>query len=273
MNKPRLSIIIPTYNSAKTIEGTLNSIVSQQAAAIECMIIDGRSHDDTIDIVKKMARNHPFIQYVSEADKGIYDAMNKGIERTTGDYLYFMGSDDVFYNAHVLKSVFAEPAFGTVDLIYGDVLFKHSGVRHGEEKTYLKLIRDLDNIPHQSIFYARGIFNNVGTYDLKYSLYADYDLNIKCFRNEVLTKKYIGNVICIFNEKGASHYRRSQDRFITYVHELYVKSHEDPVALYDTLKYTEARILQLLESRDYRLGKMLGDGVRKIKGIAKRLGL
>ncbi len=267
MNTLQLSVIIPTYNSEKTIAETLKSIVEQNAKGIECLIIDGVSADKTIDIVKTYVDKHSFIKYISEPDNGIYDAMNKGIALAKGSYLYFMGSDDVFYSKDILHNLFSLDCFNTTDLIYGDVLFKYNKMKVGEEKTYLKLIKNLENICHQSIFYSRHIFEKLGQYDLNYPIYADFNMNIRCFRDATITKKYIDTVICIFNEKGASHFQRSKDNYIIDLHEEYVKTYEDPVAMYDTLKQLETRVGELMNSKEYLLGKKIGDFIRKIKGM------
>lgn len=267
MNILQLSIIIPTYNSEKTIAETLESIVEQDVRSIECLIIDGNSSDKTIDIVKTYVDKHCFIKYISEPDKGIYDAMNKGIALAKGNYLYFMGSDDVFYSKNILHNLFLLDCFNTTDLIYGNVLFKYNQMKVGEEKTYLKLIKNLENICHQSIFYSRHIFEKLGNYNLNYPIYADFNMNIRCFRDDFISKKYIDTVICIFNEKGISHFQRSKDRYITALHEEYVQNYEDPVAMYDTVKQLETRIVELMNSKEYLLGKKFGDVFRRLKGL------
>ncbi len=270
MNAPQLSIIIPAYNSAKTIEETLNSVIEQNVENIECLVIDGSSTDGTVAILEKYSIQFPFIKYISETDKGIYDAMNKGIALAKGNYLYFMGSDDVFYNNSVLSDLFAHPYFNTIDFIYADVLFKYNRFRVGEEKTYLKLIKNQDNICHQAIFYAKHIFEKLGNYNLNYPIYADFNLNIRCFRDDTITKKYLNTIICIFNEKGTSHFHRSKDTYFIELHEEYVQTYEDPVVMYDTLRKLETRVAELLNSKEYLLGKRIGDLLRKLKGIAKR---
>lgn len=269
MNTLQLTIIIPTYNSEKTIAETLESIVEQNVNGIECLIIDGNSTDKTVNIVKTYAIKYSFIKYISEPDNGIYDAMNKGIAIAKGNYLYFMGSDDVFYSKNTLSNLFSLDCFNKAHFIYGDVLFKYNKMKVGEEKTYLKLIKNLENICHQSIFYARHIFEKLGNYDLKYPIYADFNMNIRCFRDATITKKYIDTVICIFNEKGASHFQRNKDSYMIDLHEEYVSKHQDPVAMYDTLKQVEARVAELMNSKEYLLGKKLGDGIRKLKGFFK----
>lgn len=269
MNTIQLTIIIPAYNSEKTITETLESIVEQDVNGIECLIIDGNSSDTTITIVEQYVNKYSFIKHLSEPDKGIYDAMNKGIALAKGNYLYFMGSDDVFYSKDILHNLFSLDCFNATDFIYGDVLFKYNKMKVGEEKTYLKLIKNLENICHQSIFYSRHIFEKLGNYDLKYPIYADFNMNIKCFRDAAISKKYINTIICVFNEKGTSHFHRSKDTYFIELHEEYVKTYEDPVAMYDTLKQLEAKVAELMNSKEYVLGKKIGDVIRKLKGFFK----
>lgn len=269
MNIVKLTIIIPAYNSEKTISETLKSVVEQDVNEIECLIIDGNSTDRTINIVKDYVNKYSFIKYISETDKGIYDAMNKGIALANGSYLYFMGSDDVFYNKDILQNLFSLECFNITDFIYGNVLFKYNKMEVGEEKAYLKLIKSQENICHQSIFYSRRVFEKLGKYDLKYPIYSDFNMNIRCFRDATISKKYIDSVICIFNEKGTSHFHRSKDTYFIELHEEYVKNYEDPVAMYDTLKQLETRVAELMNSKEYLLGKKIGDVIRKLKGLFK----
>ena len=271
MEQKRLSIVIPTFNSAATISEALNSVAKQKVSGMECIVVDGKSTDRTVGILVEYARTYPFLRFISEPDSGIYDAMNKGIALAEGDYLFFLGSDDKLYDENVLNKIFAEPSFGKTDFIYGDVIFKHNRARVGEEKNYLKLMRNQENICHQSIFYSRRVFEKLGKYDLTYPIFADFHLNIRCFRDRELTKQYINSIICIFNEKGTSHYFRNSDPFLVEVHEEYVRNHLDPVATFDTARQLETRIVELMNSKDYLLGKKIGDGMRRMKGIVARI--
>ena len=263
----KLSIIIPTYNSADTLSKTLESIIEQNFLDIECWLIDGSSTDNTLNIIKEFNTKYKFIKYISEPDKGIYDSMNKGIALAKGDYLYFMGSDDTFQNSNTLNDFMLLDFIGNADFIYGDVVFKHSKIRYGEEKNYLKLIKNLENICHQSIFYSKNLFSKIGNYDLRFPLYADFNFNIKCFKDVSISKEYVNKVICIYNEKGASYSARYKDTYIEEVHKFYVSENEDVVALYDTVKFLEHTIADLYLSKNYIMGKKLGDFIRKVRSL------
>ena len=266
----KLSIIIPTYNSASTLSKTLESIIEQDFLDMECWLIDGVSTDNTLNLIKEFCKKHTFIKYISEPDSGIYDAMNKGIDLAKGDYLYFMGSDDTFYNFNLLNDLWLLDCFGKTDFIYGDVVFKHSKIRYGEEKNYLKLIKNLENVCHQSIFYSRKIFLKIGIYDLRFPIYADFNFNIKCFKDVDISKKYVEKVICTFNEKGTSYSARHKDNYLEQVHHLYVSENEDVVALYNTVKILEHNLISLYLSKEYIIGKKIGDWVRKIRSLIFR---
>jgi len=170
----------------------------------------------------------------------------------------------------VLSNLFSLPFYGTTDFIYGDVLFKHSRARVGEEKHYLKLMRNQENICHQSIFYSKHIFDKLGNYDLNYPIYADFHMNIRCFRDKGITKKYFDTIICIFNEKGTSYFYRNTDRYLIELHEEYVHQHVDPVAMYDTIRQLEGRLAELMNSKEYQLGKKIADRLRIAKAIFQK---
>src|SRR5215216_6167566 len=120
---PLLSIIIPTYNSEKTLSCCLQSVLNQTFKDFEILIIDGLSSDNTINVIK--GYNNSKIRVYSEKDKGIYDAMNKGIEKSAGEWLYFLGSDDQFFNEYVLEAIFQgnKDILKHSDYVYGNVIW------------------------------------------------------------------------------------------------------------------------------------------------------
>ena len=203
---PRLSIIIPTFNSAKTLSRCLDSVISQSFTDWEVLMMDGVSNDDTIKIASSYQDAR--IRICSEPDKGIYDAMNKGIDKAQGEWLYFLGSDDWLLNNCVLEEFFFTSKYSEYDVIYGDVESSLNCRHNGEWK--------LDNLwynrCHQAIFYKRTIFNKFGKYNLKYKVLADYDLNLKWFLCPSIQCKYIPMLIAHFSEGGTS-YKCKDDTF------------------------------------------------------------
>ncbi len=197
---PKISIIIVVFNGAKTIEKTLESVLGQTWRNLELIVVDGGSTDDTLEILKKI--ENPVLSWTSEPDKGIYDAMNKGLQKATGDWIYFLGADDEFYDRKVLSSVFEEAHFENIDFIYGNVksdAFK--GIYDGVFN-YNKLL--IKNISHQAIFYHKSIFLKNGNFNLKYKSHADWDFNLRCFEIKDIRIKYVDRIIAQFGEGGVS---------------------------------------------------------------------
>jgi len=117
----RISIVIAVYEAAGTIEDTISSITSQTYSDVEQIIIDGGSTDGTLDIINRHADRIAY--FVSEQDKGIYDAMNKGIRLATGDIIGVLNADDIYSNAHCLEIVADEFARSQADSVFGDLVY------------------------------------------------------------------------------------------------------------------------------------------------------
>lgn len=206
MNLPLISVIIPTYNSGNTIADCLNSVVQQTTSDYEILIIDNKSSDNTIDIAKSFTTIAD-IQIIVESDNGVYDAMNKGIEYSKGKWLYFLGSDDILYDKFVFEDVTKVLNTMEGDLFYGDVFFKNYGMLYGGESSARKLLLK-ENICHQAIFYNRDLFKIIGNYNLMYPILADWDLNIRCFKNPNIKKTYFKRTVALYNDNAglSSHY-------------------------------------------------------------------
>ena len=202
MQTPKFSIITPVFNNEKEIEQCLKSVAAQTYTNIEHIIIDGNSNDNTVNIIMDFSIKHPHLKFLSEKDNGIYDAMNKGIQMASGDYLYFMGSDDVFYNELVLSQIADETK--SFDLIYGNVWFKHKQIIYNGASDKRKIIDC--SICHQAAFFHKRIFDAVGVYGATLKYAGDWDLFLRCFYNEKIKIKYVDNIICIFNDLGISGY-------------------------------------------------------------------
>ena len=194
----KLSIIIPTFNSASVLSKALDSIVGQTFTDWEVLIMDGVSNDDTLKVAQSY--NDSRIRIYSEPDKGIYDAMNKGIKKAQGEWLYFLGSDDWLLNENVLDDIFAQDING-YDVVYGEVAAPHLAANHSGEWTLQTIDR---NRCHQAILYSRKVFRRFGKYNTKYRIWADYDLNLKWFFDKKIKKKHIPTVIAHYSEGGYS---------------------------------------------------------------------
>jgi glycosyltransferase involved in cell wall biosynthesis len=198
MNHPKLSIITVVYNSVKSLEETILSVINQDFDNFEYIIIDGGSTDGTLEIIKKY--QYRITLWISEPDEGIYDAMNKGIRLSKGKWVYFLGADDIFYNNLVLQNM-SKLMFDTSKVYYGNVLFKSKNIIYDGAFDFFKIATR--NICHQSILYCRQVFEEFN-YNLRYKIYADYDLNLKLFNHKKIKFKYINLTIAIFNDNGLS---------------------------------------------------------------------
>ena len=164
-----ISIIIPTFNSAKTLAVCLDSILKQSFTDFEVLIMDGLSTDNTLEIAKSYDDIRLIIS--SEKDNGIYDAMNKGITQSKGEWIYFLGSDDRLFNKNVFSEVYEIQKKGNSKIIYGNVLIEgqagwaKNGQIYDGEFSLSKLIER--NICHQAIFYKKEVFDKLGLYNIK----------------------------------------------------------------------------------------------------------
>ena len=118
MNNPKISVVTVVYNSAALIENTVKSIINQSYSHIEYIVVDGGSTDGTIDILNRYKKNISTL--ISEPDRGIYDAMNKGISLASGDFVVFINSGDKFSSPDILEKIFFNPDAAQADVIYGD---------------------------------------------------------------------------------------------------------------------------------------------------------
>ncbi|MCX6171905.1 MAG: glycosyltransferase family 2 protein [Flavobacterium sp.] len=219
---PFFSIIIPTYNSEKTVKRTLDSIFFQNFKDYEIIFVDGDSQDETLSIVNQF--NDYRVKIYSEPDKGVYDAMNKGIAKSSGQWLYFIGSDDYLNAADVLQKVYNQLQKIKNHVLYGNVIIKgdagwaKDGQIYNGKYTLQRLLRG--NICHQSIFYRRSflIENNL-IYNLNYPIVADWDFNIQCRLKTSFT--YLNIIVAVFNAGGISTGATNSDPFLNEIHQKY----------------------------------------------------
>jgi glycosyltransferase involved in cell wall biosynthesis len=205
MNPPLISVITPTFNSGAKIAATVASVLSQREGLYEFLVIDGGSADDTLAHLR--ARGSA-LRYLSEPDQGIYDAMNKGIRLTSGEFLYFLGAGDRLLPG-VLEAVAAEirklscqGQTSRPTLLYGNVDWSSYSRPYDGRFNRFKLLRR--NICHQAIFYQRSVFERLGFYNTKYRSLADWEFNIRCFNDQGIHKRYISLRIAKYEGGGKS---------------------------------------------------------------------
>jgi len=194
------SIIIPTFNSSKTIGACIKSVLNQAYNEYDIWVIDGASTDDTVKIAQSYSITGR-INIISEKDNGIYDAMNKGVLNATGNWLYFLGSDDQLYDANILSTI--NNAIQTnpeSKFIYGDVITSNDTTERYANYQYDQLLSRC--ICHQSIFYHKSLFADK-LYDTQYKVCADWDFNLKTFGKDV-QPVYVDKLIARFDLGGVS---------------------------------------------------------------------
>ncbi len=194
----KISVITVCYNSGAVIEKTIQSAVSQTYEDYEYIIIDGASKDNTIDIINKYKDR--ISKIISEKDKGIYDAMNKGVANASGDYIIFLNADDVFLHENVLKFA-SEKMTDSRDLYYGDLIFleKKDGKinnRRQDNVNYVYLCGGM--LFHPAIFASKKLFEKIGLFDIQYKIAADYDWILRALVKNRATCSYLDMPITIF---------------------------------------------------------------------------
>lgn len=201
----KITIITVCYNAEETVNITIRSVLEQTYPDIEYIVIDGASTDRTDEIVRSFGTAVDI--YVSEADKGIYDAMNKGAALAQGDYLLFLNADDYLLSNHTIAAVMKKIKTATAnDIVYGDVLYyDHSRAKgrvwgFGKFKGW-KLRKK--SLPHPATLISREFFLRMGSYDLSYTLVADYEFFVRALRSNARFL-YIDSVISVFSSGGAS---------------------------------------------------------------------
>ncbi len=204
---PKVSVITVCYNSAATIERTIFSVKNQSYKNIEYIIVDGKSHDSTIQIVKKFR----FIdKLISEEDAGIYDAMNKGISAASGQIIAFLNADDFYKKPNIVEKAVKKIVSAELDAVYGDVDFFSSNdtnkiLRRYSSKFFSPKKLAYGLMPaHPSIFMKKEIFKVVGKFDINYKIAGDFDFILRAFKDNHLRYLYIPEVFVTMQNGGVS---------------------------------------------------------------------
>jgi glycosyltransferase involved in cell wall biosynthesis len=200
MNNPLISIITVVYNGVSTLEQTILSVINQTYKNIEYIIIDGGSTDGTIEIIKKYEDKIAY--WVSESDKGIYDAMNKGIDKVTGEWVNFMNSGDIFFDIHIIQQLMDATLFSNNQtIIYGNRIANCNG-QLIEQNISINSIKYIMSICHQSCF-VPTVLHKIYPFDISYKIAGDYDFFYKMLNKKVEFIKTDLN-ICVFFGGGVS---------------------------------------------------------------------
>lgn len=191
---PLISVITVTLNADKHLERCIKSVLDQDYKNIEHIVIDGGSSDGTVDILKKY--DEKLAYWISEPDKGIYNAMNKALRHTKGDWIYFLGADDFLFSGFdELARTIKDPK----TIYYGDCLWGNM-VLGGKFSTY-RLTKEC--ICHHRILYPKRVFDKY-TYNEEFRVAADYFLNIQCWNDAEFRKEHNPLLIANFSKGGFS---------------------------------------------------------------------
>lgn len=198
----RFSILMATNNSAKTLPAALASITEQRCTDYELVVIDNQSTDGTLDLVRAQV---PGAVVISEPDAGIYDALNKGLLRATGDWIYVLGSDDRLADASVLERV-AQALTPAAVLVYGNVLStsvaSSKPIRMQPPEVYRQRGLVCPPIFHQAAFIRRSALAQIGSFPLSFKIHADHFLLTRAYL--AAPPVYIDKTICIYHSGGYS---------------------------------------------------------------------
>jgi len=247
----KLSIITINYNNLEGLKRTYESVVSQTCQDFEWIIIDGGSTDGSKEFIEE--HQDKFAYWCSEPDKGVYNAMNKGIAKATGEYLNFMNSGDCFYDEHTLEKVFSQELMA--DLVYGDwirVYPDHEEYKAAPPKAFYATVF-FDNVCHQAMFVKANVLRNKG-YDDDMHILADWKRWIE-MSLDGQTFQYIPLTICRFeattglSEKVSG--QHSQERSMIY--DLM------PVEISKQIKKYDALVLQ---SWEYNNNPVISETIR-----------
>jgi len=204
----KVSIITATYNSQETVLDTIDSVATQTYDNIEHIIIDGKSTDSTLLIIKE--NSDKISKIISESDNGIYDALNKGIKNATGDVIAFMHADDIYANNTIIEKVVKLFNEKQTDSVYGDLQYVSKNDTNkvirfwkSEEFIFSKLKKGWMP-PHPTFFVKKEIYNKFGYFDTSYRIAADYDIILRFLGKHKISTSYLPEVMIKMRVGGES---------------------------------------------------------------------
>lgn len=202
----KVSIITITYNSAPTLETTIQSVISQTYRDVEYIIIDGLSTDNTIEI----ARKYKVTKLVSEEDRGLYDALNKGISMATGDIIGFLHSDDFYTENSVIEKIVSLFQNTDCDAVYGDLYYVDKDntdkiIRKWKSGKYEEgMFLNGWMPPHPTFFVKKECYNKFGGFNLNFKTSADYELMLRLIHKHKIKLSYLPEFIIKMRVGGQS---------------------------------------------------------------------
>ncbi len=211
MSSPLISLVTVVFNGERLIAETLRSAIHQTYKNIELIIVDGGSKDKTVEAAKQFSSHISTL--ISEPDKGIYDAMNKGIKAAKGEWIYFLNVGDRFYDDNVLSDIFSRDLLSAYDFIYAQVetINEPTGVDYiNGEKITMKDFYVRYPICHQATFTRKKAFEEIGGYNISYKLAADTEWFVRFFKKYEDCALFIPRIISYYDVQGTSYHKRMQ---------------------------------------------------------------
>ena len=207
----KISIVTATYNSAATVRNTIESVLGQSYGDFEHIIVDGLSKDDTVAICRSYEeRYRGRLRIISERDRGIYDAMNKGLRLATGDVVGILNSDDFYSDEGVLAAVARELAQGKADAVYGDIHYVRGEdlkrcVRYYSSRYFRRWMMVMGYQPaHPSFYCRRECYERYGAFDISLRIAADFENLLRLIYKHRIKTRYIPMDFVTMREGGAS---------------------------------------------------------------------
>lgn len=267
----KLSIITVCRNNRQGLEATILSVVKQSYSSYEFIIVDGASDDGTIDLIKQYESQIDW--WVSEKDSGIYNAMNKGIQKATGEYCLFLNSGDCLSSTNILEKVFAEDH--KADIVYGNLIRKKGDrnyriTQYPDKLTLYNFFAPIPSIHHQASFIKRSLFDKFGFYREDFKIISDWEFFFKAIILNNCTTKHIEQNITIFDSFGISsnsNYSESKERIQI------LNNHFPPRVIEDYINFTNSNKGRTLNFKNtllqnkftYKLARMLYLPLSKLK--------
>jgi glycosyltransferase len=204
----KLSLITVTFNSAVTLRDTINTVRCQKVEDLEYIVIDGGSSDETLKLLSES--EDVVSRWISEPDKGIYDAMNKGVKLATGDVIGFLHADDRFSCDTILKQVIHQFSSGNVDFLYGDLEYISTSQPHKVLRYWQSGVFSTSRLkwgwmpPHPTVYFKKNLLDKIGLFDTTYSIAADYEWMLRCLSQPGLKVFYLPQVMVQMRVGGVS---------------------------------------------------------------------
>lgn len=205
---PVISVITVCYNSAATLGRSLQSVAEQDWPKVEHIVIDGASNDGSTEIIEHYRPN--IAQIVIEPDQGIYDAMNKGLDRASGDIICFLNADDHYTSSNVLSHVAEQMSSHGLDALLGDVGFFHEKestrmVRRYRSDRFTPMRLAWGWMPaHPALFLRKEVFQRVGGFKTDYRIAGDFEFIVRAFHGQSLRYRHLPEILVHMQTGGAS---------------------------------------------------------------------